>query len=79
MGPNWNTAPRQKALVVRRYPETGERHLDALKWGVLPSWTKDPAHAERPINGRSETMTQLPSFRRGVYETPGDRADPDVL
>jgi putative SOS response-associated peptidase YedK len=45
IGPNWNTAPTQEALVVRRHPETGERHLDALKWGLLPSWTKDAATA----------------------------------
>ncbi len=63
LGPNWNTAPSQEALVVRRHPDTGERHLDALKWGLLPSWTKDAAKAKRPINARAETATQLPSFR----------------
>ena len=63
VGPSWNTAPTQEALVVRRHPETGERHLDALKWGLLPSWTKDAAKAKRPTNARSETVTQLPSFQ----------------
>ncbi len=63
LGPNWNTAPSQEALVVRRHPDTGERHLDALKWGLLPSWTKDTAKAKRPINARSETAAQLPTFR----------------
>jgi putative SOS response-associated peptidase YedK len=33
--PNWNLAPTQDALVVRRHPETGERHLDLLKWGLV--------------------------------------------
>ncbi len=63
LGPNWNTAPTQEALVVRRHPETAERHLDALKWGLLPSWTKDPVHAKRPINARAETVSKLPTFR----------------
>ncbi|MDQ2802251.1 MAG: SOS response-associated peptidase [Pseudomonadota bacterium] len=63
LAPNWNTAPSQDALVVRRHPDTGERSLDALQWGLLPSWTKDPAHAKRPINARSETVAQLPTFR----------------
>ena len=63
LGPNWNTAPTQEALVVRRHPETAERHLDALKWGLLPAWTKDPDHARRPINARAETVAQLPTFR----------------
>jgi len=31
IAPNWNTAPSQNSLVVRRHPEIGERHLDALK------------------------------------------------
>lgn len=56
VAPSWNVAPRQQAMVVRRHPETGERHLDLLKWGLLPSWTKDPAKAQRPINCRSETI-----------------------
>ena len=62
LGPNWNTAPSQETLVVRRRPDTGERHLDALRWGLLPSWTKDAAKAKRPINARSETAAQLASF-----------------
>ena len=31
--PSWNVAPTQSAPVVRRHPETGERHLDLLTWG----------------------------------------------
>jgi len=27
-------------MVVRRHPETGDRHLGLLNWGLLPSWTK---------------------------------------
>jgi putative SOS response-associated peptidase YedK len=30
--PSWNIAPSQEAMVVRRHPDTGERHLDLLKW-----------------------------------------------
>ncbi len=60
---NWNLAPSQDAIVVRRHPDTGERRLDLLKWGLLPSWTQGPALARRPINARSETVARLPSFR----------------
>lgn len=59
---NWNTAPTQDAMVVRRHPESGERHLDILKWGLLPRWAKDPKQ-QRPINARSETVAKLPTFR----------------
>ncbi len=63
LAPNWNTAPTQHAMVIRRHPESGERNLDALKWGLLPSWTKD-LKAQRPINARAETVAKLPTFRQ---------------
>jgi putative SOS response-associated peptidase YedK len=62
VAPSWNVAPTQQAMVVRRHPETGERHLDLLKWGSLPSWTKDAAKAKRPINCRSETIASSGLF-----------------
>jgi putative SOS response-associated peptidase YedK len=43
IAPSWNVAPSQEAMVVRRHPETGERRLDLLKWGLVPHWSKDPA------------------------------------
>jgi len=46
VAPSWNIAPSQDAMVVRRHPDTGERHLDLLKWGLLPSFTKDPHPCE---------------------------------
>jgi putative SOS response-associated peptidase YedK len=48
--PTWNMTPTQDAMVVRHHPETGERHLDLWKWGLLPYFTNDPMHARRPIN-----------------------------
>ncbi len=63
VAPSWNVAPSQDAMVVRRHPETGARHLDLLKWGLVPHWMKDPARAQRPINARSETVTTGGMFR----------------
>jgi putative SOS response-associated peptidase YedK len=60
---SWNVAPSQEAMVVRRHPETGARHVDLLKWGLVPHWTKDPAHAQRPINARAETVATGGMFR----------------
>ncbi|HTQ70057.1 MAG TPA: SOS response-associated peptidase family protein, partial [Acidocella sp.] len=40
--PSWNIAPSQQAMVVRRHPKTGERHLDLLTWGFVPHWADDP-------------------------------------
>jgi putative SOS response-associated peptidase YedK len=58
-----NVAPTNDAAVVRHCPETGARHLDLLKWGLLPYWTKEPTRAQRPINARSETAPKSGMFR----------------
>lgn len=61
--PSWNVAPGQAAMVVRRHPQTGERRLDLLSWGLLPHWTGDAARAKRPINARAEGVARTPMFR----------------
>lgn len=61
--PSWNVAPTQTAPVVRRHPQTGERRLDPLVWGLIPSFEKDPKGGRRPINARSETIARSGLFR----------------
>jgi putative SOS response-associated peptidase YedK len=64
LGPNWNVAPTQSAMVVRRHPDTGERRLDLLRWGLVPHFTKALTKSTiRPINARSETATTSGMFR----------------
>jgi putative SOS response-associated peptidase YedK len=55
LAPTWNMAPTMDAPVVRLH-SNGERHLDVLKWGLLPYFTKDREKARKPINARSETI-----------------------
>ena len=50
--PSWNLAPTQDAFAVRRHPDSGERHLDVLRWGLVPHFTKDLKAARKPINAR---------------------------
>ena len=61
--PSWNIAPTQSALVVRRHPQTGERRLDALTWGLIPWHEQDPKGGRKPINARAETIRTAPLFR----------------
>ena len=61
--PTWNMAPTRDAPVVRLHPETRARHLDLLRWGLVPHWAKDPKSVRQPINARSETATTSPMFR----------------
>lgn len=63
LAPNWNVSPSQTAPVVRHHPDTGERHLDALRWGLLPHWARDPKSVRQPINARAETVATAPTFR----------------
>jgi putative SOS response-associated peptidase YedK len=66
--PSWNVAPTNSCPVVRRHPETGERHLDLLQWGLLPYWSKEPTKAQRPINARAETVATSGMFRRAFAQ-----------
>jgi putative SOS response-associated peptidase YedK len=73
-------------MVVRRHPDTGERHLDLLKWGLVPHFTRDIKLAKKPINARSETAGGSGMFRGALAArhclVPADafyewRAEPD--
>ncbi|MEI6158232.1 MAG: SOS response-associated peptidase [Roseococcus sp.] len=61
--PSWNIAPTQAGPVLRRNPQSGTRHLDVLRWGLVPRWAKDASGAARLINARGETLLEKPSFR----------------
>lgn len=63
---NYNVAPTQQAMVVRRHPDSGERRLDLLTWGLVPHFTKDLKTARRPINARSETAGTSGMFRSAL-------------
>lgn len=58
----FNIAPTQSVPVVR-LGDDGNRQLAMLRWGLLPSWSKDAAMGAKMINARSETVAEKPSFR----------------
>ena len=59
--PRYNIAPTQEVAAVRQ-GEQG-RELSMLKWGLVPSWAKDPGIGARMINARAESVADKPSFR----------------
>ncbi len=75
IAPRWNAAPGQDLPVVRADPR-GARVLEAMRWGLVPSWAAAPEDAGRPINARAETAAVKPSFkeplRRGRVLVPAD-------
>ena len=46
----YNIAPTQAAPVVRR-TASGNRELALLRWGLVPSWAKDPSTGSRAHRG----------------------------
>lgn len=63
--PRYNIAPSQQLPVLRR-KQQGDRELANMRWGLIPSWSKDPAIGNRMINARAETVAEKPSFRAAL-------------
>ncbi|MEN0128575.1 MAG: SOS response-associated peptidase, partial [Brevundimonas sp.] len=66
--PSWNVAPTDgvRMVVERADRETGEitRQLRVARWGLVPSWAKDPSVGNKMINARTETLAEKPAFKR---------------
>ena len=58
----YNIAPTQQVAAIRE-DQLGTRELTMLRWGLVPSWAKDPAIGNRMINARAETVAEKPSYR----------------
>jgi len=58
--PRYNIAPSQPVAVITN---NGKNTLEFFRWGLIPSWAKDPAIGNRLINARAETLADKPSFR----------------
>lgn len=73
---DYNVAPtKQIVTVVQRHPrdedgtpdpDTVERTLRLVRWGLVPFWAKDPKGGARMINARSESAGEKPAFRRAL-------------
>jgi putative SOS response-associated peptidase YedK len=70
--PSWNVAPTDQVRIVVERPQriegknTGEivRSLRLARWGLVPSWAKDPGIGARMINARSESLLDKPAFAK---------------
>ena len=61
--PRYNIAPTQQVPVIRQHPREPVRQASLMRWGLIPSWAKDPSIATSSINAKSETAATKPSFR----------------
>jgi putative SOS response-associated peptidase YedK len=62
LAPRYNVCPGLPDWVIRQ-ADSGDWRFEALHWGLLPAWTKNPKSSRRPINARAETVTEKPMFR----------------
>ena len=59
--PSWNVAPTDRVYAV---VQRKTRQLRVLRWGLVPSWSKDAKGAARMINARAESVREKPAFRK---------------
>lgn len=63
--PRYNIAPSQPVLIVRP-DHQDRREIVLVRWGLIPSWVKDPGKVGMLINARAETICEKAAFRGGI-------------
>lgn len=60
----FNIAPTQPIPIVRLVD--GKRHFVLVRWGLVPSWVKDPNAFSVLVNARGESVRDKPAFRSAM-------------
>ena len=63
LSPRYNIAPSQPVAAVRAAPAGTGREFALLRWGLIPSWSKDPA-----IGNPAASAEVHPAGRRASEE-----------
>ncbi len=61
--PRYNAAPSENLPVV---VNDGQKHVELMRWGLVPFWAKDIKIGYKMINARAETLQEKPSFRKAL-------------
>lgn len=62
--PRYNVAPTQPVPIVRVFE--GRREFALVRWGLVPSWVKDPRTFTLLINARGESVNEKPAFKNAM-------------
>jgi putative SOS response-associated peptidase YedK len=62
--PRYNIAPTQPIAIVRLID--GKRQFALVRWGLLPSWVKDPKNFALLVNARGESVCEKPAYRAAM-------------
>jgi putative SOS response-associated peptidase YedK len=60
----YNVAPTQPVPIVRQVDR--KRRFALVRWGLVPSWVKDPRSFSLIINARGESVLDKPAFRAAM-------------
>jgi putative SOS response-associated peptidase YedK len=61
--PRYNIAPTDIIPIIRQDRYHPVRKFGRARWGLIPSWAKDPAIGFKTINAMAETAASKPAFR----------------
>jgi putative SOS response-associated peptidase YedK len=64
--PRYNIAPTQPVATIAHPHNTDGNQFFVMRWGLIPSWAKDPSIGNKLINARGETVHEKPSFRSAL-------------
>jgi putative SOS response-associated peptidase YedK len=65
--PSYNIAPSQMISIVCELPDQ-KRVLSPMRWGLIPSWQKEPKLTSSIINARADTVESKPMFRKAILQ-----------
>ena len=60
--PRYNLAPRSQAPVL--VSDNAQNVLKSMRWGLIPSWSKDETIGDKLTNARADTISEKPSYRK---------------
>jgi putative SOS response-associated peptidase YedK len=63
----FNIAPTQQVLAA--VDDSDGRQIELLRWGLVPSWSKELKTRFAMINARAETLHEKPAYRSLVAQT----------
>ena len=60
---SYNVAPTTDIGVMLPDQNNGDMHWHAMRWGMVPSWSKEFGSKYATFNARAETVAEKPTFK----------------
>ena len=63
VAPRYNITVTHDIVAARWSERRGGRFASVFRWGLIPSWAKEPSIGARTFNARAESLHEKPAFR----------------